>query len=284
MALATTCKTARAPSLVLASRASRPGQTLRRLSGTSSTRTERKWTETKAKRDPGVVNSVSFVEVEEEFDRVATETKVAAKDEKFEFTRQWYPVGVARDFELRANKREPIEVSVLGDRYVLWTSPKPKTKGETREWSASLDVCPHRLAPLSEGRVGDRGEIMCSYHGWEFEGCGRCSKIPQAASLKAEKLCSSASAQLGIHPVKERYGLLWMWADASPEGIERSRSCEPMSIDPLNAVESEEIVTISNEWYQRDITYDWDTLVENIVDVSLPPLFLSLRLSLFLSG
>merc|ERR1712087_300760 len=208
MALATTCKTARAPSLVLASRASRPGQTLRRLSGTSSTRTERKWTETQAKRE-GVVNSVSFVEVEEEFDRVATETKGASKDGKFDFTRQWYPVGVVIDCERRASKREPIEVHLLGDRYVLWTSPKPK-KGETREWSASLDVCPHRLAPLSEGRVGDRGEIMCSYHGWEFEGCGRCSKIPQAPKAKVDKLCSSASAQLGIHPVKEKYGLLWM--------------------------------------------------------------------------
>ncbi|CAN0004615.1 unnamed protein product [Ectocarpus sp. 4 AP-2014] len=41
--------------------------------------------------------------------------------------------------------------------------------------------CPHRWAPLSEGRVDqESGRLQCIYHGWEFEGDGKCGSIPQA--------------------------------------------------------------------------------------------------------
>eukprot|EP00966_Prymnesium_polylepis_P267498 6179543-Prymnesium_polylepis.1 len=45
------------------------------------------------------------------------------------------------------------------------------------------DACPHRLAPLSEGRVDAEGRIECPYHGWTFSESGECTKIPQ---LKAD--------------------------------------------------------------------------------------------------
>lgn len=35
-----------------------------------------------------------------------------------------------------------------------------------------------RLAKLSEGQLID-GRIECLYHGWQFEGDGKCVKIPQ---------------------------------------------------------------------------------------------------------
>lgn len=35
-----------------------------------------------------------------------------------------------------------------------------------------------RLAKLSEGQLID-GRIECLYHGWQFEGNGKCVKIPQ---------------------------------------------------------------------------------------------------------
>ena len=46
------------------------------------------------------------------------------------------------------------------------------------------DQCPHRLAPLSDGRLTADAEtgrtvVECSYHGWQFGGCGRCTKLPQ---------------------------------------------------------------------------------------------------------
>lgn len=39
------------------------------------------------------------------------------------------------------------------------------------------DRCPHRHAPLSAGRVCD-GELACPYHGWRFDGAGRCTQVP----------------------------------------------------------------------------------------------------------
>ena len=35
-----------------------------------------------------------------------------------------------------------------------------------------------RLAKLSEGQLVD-GRLECLYHGWQFEGKGKCVKIPQ---------------------------------------------------------------------------------------------------------
>lgn len=39
------------------------------------------------------------------------------------------------------------------------------------------DYC-FRLAKLSEGQLVD-GRLECLYHGWQFEGEGKCVKIPQ---------------------------------------------------------------------------------------------------------
>lgn len=44
---------------------------------------------------------------------------------------------------------------------------------------AFKDVCPHRLIPLSEGRITADGELECGYHGWRFAGGGTCTAIPQ---------------------------------------------------------------------------------------------------------
>ena len=65
-----------------------------------------------------------------------------------------------------------------GQELVLW-----RDGGGT--WRAFRDACPHRLAPLSEGRIEADGTLLCAYHGAvrrggricrerehiEFEGC-----------------------------------------------------------------------------------------------------------------
>lgn len=54
----------------------------------------------------------------------------------------------------------PHRVELFGEPIVLWYDHQHKA------WSAMLDQCPHRLAPLSEGRVDEEGQIECPYHGW----------------------------------------------------------------------------------------------------------------------
>ncbi len=43
--------------------------------------------------------------------------------------------------------------------------------------AAFPDICPHRQAPLSLGRVTG-GRIECAYHGWQFDGSGECRAMP----------------------------------------------------------------------------------------------------------
>ena len=45
------------------------------------------------------------------------------------------------------------------------------------EVSAFPARCPHRLVPLSAGTVVD-GRLSGPYHGWQFDGEGRCVSIP----------------------------------------------------------------------------------------------------------
>ena len=212
-----------------------------------------------------VDNTGAFGEEEDE------EKNAKSSSELYDFQRQWYPVGVVKDFEKRVEKREPIEVWLLGKRYVVWRKPKLGPEEKVNHWSVSIDVCPHRLAPLTEGRIEDDGDLMCSYHGWEFDCSGKCSSLPQAPQQLESKMTSEGRSCLSLLPVQEKYGLLWIWPEISAEGLEASKSVEPMSIPPCDAVESEAVDTVDIHWYCRDLPYDWDTFVENIVDPTHVP-------------
>jgi len=48
------------------------------------------------------------------------------------------------------------------------------------QWRCFLDQCPHRLVPLSEGRIDEGGRLQCSYHRLAVAGDGGCVGIPQA--------------------------------------------------------------------------------------------------------
>ena len=59
-------------------------------------------------------------------------------------------------------------------------------------WHAFSDVCPHRLIPLTEGRISADGNLQCGYHGWEFEGSGSCVAIPQGGNPRNSRACAVA--------------------------------------------------------------------------------------------
>ena len=101
------------------------------------------------------------------------------------------------------------------------------------------DECPHRLAPLSEGRLVDADgttRVECSYHGWQFEGrCGSCALLPQLdEAALAERKYENWGARYGArtHAVAERQGIVFVWlrAGAAP-------SSEPPVVPELEEVE-----------------------------------------------
>lgn len=70
----------------------------------------------------------------------------------FCWTKAWWPVIPLHYLD----KKKPMPVTMLGHTYVVWFEPK------SEQWRVMEDRCPHRLAPLSEGRIDADGTLMCS--------------------------------------------------------------------------------------------------------------------------
>ena len=127
------------------------------------------------------------------------------------------------------------------------------------------DTCPHRLAPLSDGRLTrdstGRTVVECSYHGWQFEGkCGACVALPQ---LEERKSLNEARGRYDAraYPVEERQGIVFVWLGED--------AADPATV-PI-VPEFEQPGWIYEQDYVRDLPYDWTTLVENIIDPSHVP-------------
>ena len=90
---------------------------------------------------------------------------------------------------------------------VWWKSAIAVYRDDAGNVSALEDRCAHRQLPLSCGRVeGQR--LVCQYHGWKYDGAGRCVEISHELGKGRDKL-----PKIGIrsYPVKERYGLIWIF-------------------------------------------------------------------------
>lgn len=170
---------------------------------------------------------------------------------RFDWHEAWYPVHYLDDLD----KTKPTRFTLLGRDLVLWWDRQAAC------WRALDDQCPHRLAPLSEGRIAEDGLLECPYHGWAFRGDGHCDRIPQQpAGGTAHESKRACVASL---PTAERQGLLFVYA-GQPEHA--SRVPVPI-IEPLE--ENRDRWICLNTF--RDLPYDALTLLENVLDVSHVP-------------
>lgn len=95
----------------------------------------------------------------------------------------------------------PQAVRLLGEDWVVWCD-------DTGRARAARDQCPHRGARLSLGQVC-AGQLECPYHGWRFDGEGRCVAIPAVPGFTPP-----ASHGLAVRPLVAYAGLWWL----TPEG------------------------------------------------------------------
>jgi phenylpropionate dioxygenase-like ring-hydroxylating dioxygenase large terminal subunit len=91
-------------------------------------------------------------------------------------------------------RRRPVQSQVAGRKYALF-------RDSTGRAAALDDACPHRRAPLSQGRVRADGRLACPYHGWNFDAQGR-GRSPSCPDLTH---CDTRSYQ-----VVERFQYLWL--------------------------------------------------------------------------
>ena len=173
---------------------------------------------------------------------------------EFNFFQHWYPVSPIEDLE----PKRPTPVTVLGLSLVIWKPPSSET------FRVFLDECPHRLAPLSEGRVDDKtGNLMCSYHGWQFNAEGICTQIPQAENAEIVTRNQKNFCVISL-PVRQENDLLWVWLDAQSKELANQT---PLPLSPQ--IDASKGFVWSS--FGRDLDYDWQTLVENVADPSHVP-------------
>ncbi|MFP7298226.1 Rieske 2Fe-2S domain-containing protein [Neobacillus niacini] len=94
-------------------------------------------------------------------------------------------------------KEEPKQVVMMGERVVLFRNEQGI--------HAFKDLCIHRGAALSLGCVRD-GNLVCPYHGWEYNDEGTCTKIPQLPKGKSIPLKARAIK----YTCREEYGFVWI--------------------------------------------------------------------------
>ncbi|MGF7233834.1 MAG: Rieske 2Fe-2S domain-containing protein [Frankia sp.] len=105
----------------------------------------------------------------------------------------WHPVARSTDVT-----DEPAAVWLLGQAWVL-------ARLDDRI-AAFEDRCPHRLAPLSAGRV-EGPELVCGYHGWRFVASGECTAVPSLGPRVPAPRKARAAVPWAV---AERYGLIWL--------------------------------------------------------------------------
>jgi phenylpropionate dioxygenase-like ring-hydroxylating dioxygenase large terminal subunit len=113
----------------------------------------------------------------------------------------WYPVCASSD--LAPGSAVPARILALP--FAAYRDP-----GGTAHVLA--DTCVHRGGSLGRGRVlGDR--LACPYHGWQYDGSGRCVHIPSLG----ERGNVPARAKVDSYPVIERYGIVFAFLGDLPE-------------------------------------------------------------------
>ncbi|DBB17840.1 TPA: hypothetical protein ACH3X3_002860 [Trebouxia sp. C0006] len=175
--------------------------------------------------------------------------------QRFDWYNQWYAIGYERDFD----KKKPNAFTLLGKQLCIW-------RDGSDTWQAFLDVCPHRLIPLSEGRITDNKELQCAYHGWCFESSGKCTAIPQGGNASNPRTWAT------VYQCAVKQGLIWV----KPTELHTFRSSTHAS-GPAQPDTSDIPILpeIEEGWIDsatfRDLPYDYATLLENLFDVGHVP-------------
>jgi 5,5'-dehydrodivanillate O-demethylase oxygenase subunit len=114
--------------------------------------------------------------------------------------RYWHPIAGLEELEGRWTKR----IRLLGEDLVLF-------KDRSGKLGLIAEFCPHRRASLAYGIPQEDG-IRCPYHGWKFDGSGRCLEQPnepEGSSFK-DKIATAG------YPVEVLGGMIFAYLGPQP--------------------------------------------------------------------
>jgi phenylpropionate dioxygenase-like ring-hydroxylating dioxygenase large terminal subunit len=116
------------------------------------------------------------------------------------FINFWYGAVASADLT-----DKPVKRRMLGQDFVLFRD----AGGVAR---CLANTCIHRGGSLGGGKLVE-GLVQCPYHGWRFDGEGRCRLIP-SLGLEAQ---IPARARVDSYPTMEKYGVVFAFLGDLPE-------------------------------------------------------------------
>ena len=128
----------------------------------------------------------------------------------------WQPVFRAEDLK----PGWPRRIHIMGEHFTLY-------RGDSGHPYLVADRCAHRGTQLSLGWI--EGEcVRCFYHGWVFDGAGRCVEQP------AERESFARKVRIASYPVEEYLGLVFAYlGEGAPRQLPRYPELEDDALGPL---------------------------------------------------
>ena len=97
-------------------------------------------------------------------------------------TNAWYVAGMAPEFD--TNKLHGMVIAKKP--IVIWRTDEGKVV-------AFDDRCVHKRMPLSCGKILANGTLECAYHGFTYDGNGKCVAIPSQMDVPIPSRAKSCS-------------------------------------------------------------------------------------------
>lgn len=162
-----------------------------------------------------------------------------------QLTEAWHVVALASSLE----KGGILGVTLHGNRFAVWNDERGNPiAAETR--------CPHKGAALDRGSVVN-GLLRCPYHGWQFDGQGKCVEIPSSRDGASIPL----RAVIGIVPCQKAHGFIWLWhGSGEPAPLPAVTHIPAADDSQWRCIEGERI------WQA-----DWVRALEGFLDISHVP-------------
>ena len=153
----------------------------------------------------------------------------------------WYPVARSDD----VTNKQPFRTRILKLDFVAFRD----TEGRPHVLS---DTCIHRGGALGMSKV--KGDcVQCPYHGWQFDGAGRCRMIPSLGASETPP----ARAKVDSYPVQEKYGVVFAFLGDLPE-----KERPPL----WDITEYDQDDWRANELVVFEVDYHYERSVENGLD------------------
>lgn len=140
--------------------------------------------------------------------------------------------------------RELLERTILEEPIVLY-------RRENGEAVAIGNACPHRLAPLSMGKlVGDT--VQCPYHGLRYDSSGACVLNPHAGGMIPPRM------RVPAYTLVERHGLIWLW-------FGEAHAADPATIPDFSCHQDAELAFVGG---MIEMKANYQLVTDNLLDLA----------------